>query len=196
MYAANEDRMNESDLRLLNDDELVVAVLKDSECFSVLYERYIRPVYRMCYRAVGSVDVAEDLAARSFLTVYERLHQYRPQDEGSFRAWLFVVVRNTVRDHWRRHRRELPLFAEITNIVDADPGPEELVLARMQMEELRHLLERLNEKHRTIVELRLAGLSTNEIAAAMDLSISAVKSSQVRAYANIRRRLVSKGEAL
>ena len=108
MYAANEDRMNESDLRLLNDDELVIAVLKDSECFSVLYERYIRPVYRMCYRAVGSVDVAEDLAARSFLTVFERLHHYRPQDEGSFRAWLFVVVRNTVRDHWRRHRRELP----------------------------------------------------------------------------------------
>ncbi|MCO5215916.1 MAG: sigma-70 family RNA polymerase sigma factor [Thermomicrobiales bacterium] len=194
MYAAYDDRMKESDLYTLSDDEMVLAVLADPENFTVLYERYAQPVYRMCYRAVGDVDLAEDLAARSFLTVYERLHQYRPQEQGSFRAWLFMVVRNNVRDHWRRHRREFPLFIEVANIVDADPGPEELVLARMQMDELRGVLERLNEKQRTIVELRLAGLNTNEIALAMDLSISALKSAQVRAYANIRRRLASKGE--
>lgn len=195
MYAAYDDRMKESDLHALSDDEVVQVVLSDPDSFSVLYERYAQPVYRMCYRAVGDVDLAEDLAARSFLTAYERLHQYQPREQGSFRAWFFMVVRNNVRDHWRRHRREFPLFAEVSTIVDSDPGPEELVLARMQMDELREVLEQLNEKHRTIVELRLAGLNTHEIAIAMDTSLSALKSAQVRAYANIRRRLTAKGDA-
>lgn len=48
------------------------------------------------------------------------------------------------------------------------------------------MLDRLPENHRDIIELRLAGLTTNEVADALGMTQSAVKSAQSRAYKRLR----------
>lgn len=187
--------MNQTDLRLVDDDLMVERARADIHAFAPIYERYSTSVFRMCLRATGDEDLADDLTAKVFLTVIERLGQYQPRTGSTFRSWLFVIARNTVHDHWRRNNRVRPLVDDTIGPTDDSPGPEEIALHRITLQEVRDVLGTLNERHRSIVEFRLSGLTTQEIAEAMGMTIPALKSAQTRAYATIRQRLPQEGES-
>lgn len=192
-YGGSDQLSDEPNLRLLDEQVMIERAQQDRAHFTPIYELYSAPVYRLCLRATGDPDLSDDLTAKVFLTVLERLHTYRPERGSSFRSWLFVVARNTVRDHWRRNNRVHRLFDDRKEIPDEDVGPEDIAIHRLQLADLRDALETLNERQRTIVEFRLSGLTTAEIAQAMGITVTALKSAQTRAYANIRQELEFKG---
>lgn len=187
------DVNDKASLRLLDEQTMVERARQDRAYFEPIYELYSGPVYRLCLRATGDPDLADDLTAKVFLTVIERIHTYRPNPNSTFRSWLYVVAKNTVRDHWRRNNRIHRLFDHQAEIVDEDHGPEELAIHRIQLAELRVALDTLTERHRTIIEFRLSGLTSAEISEAMGITLAALKSAQTRAYANIRAELEHKG---
>lgn len=192
-FDSSEHVNHEQDLNLLDEQAMVERAQQDRAQFRPIYDLYSAPVYRLCLRATGDTDLADDLTAKVFLSVLERIHKYKPRPGSSFKSWLFVVARNTVRDHWRRTNRVHRLFDDRAEIADEDIGPEQLAIHRIQLEELRAALNMVSERHRTIIEFRLSGLTTNEIAKAMGITVAALKSAQTRAYANIRRELEFKG---
>lgn len=174
----------------VNDERAIIAAaLRDPAAFAPLYERYAPAVYRLCYRAVNNAATAEDLAARVFVLAIERLDRYVERSGATFRSWLFAIARNVVVDNWRTsHTVHLP--EGVTDYLPSPaPGPEELSVHATEMEALVAALGTLTVRHRTIIELRLSGLTTAEIADVLDLSVSAVKSAQTRAYANLRAEL-------
>lgn len=183
----------DNDLRLVDETLMIERALANRDNFEPIYELYAGPVYRMSLRATGDPDLADDITAKVFLTALEKLHQFRPQRSGSFRSWLFVIAKNAIRDHWRRNHRVQRIYDDAPDIADESPGPAELVLHRMEFAELREALETLNDRHRTIIEFRLSGLTTAEIAEAMDISIASLKSAQTRAYTRLRTYLEHKG---
>lgn len=188
MYATNpmnDDSMTESNLRLVDDDLLVERARSDAAAFAAVYERHMVPVWRMCLRATGDAHQADDLTATVFLKAFERLEMYR---SGSFRSWLYAIALNVVRDEWRKRNR-LTTLPEFDATIDDAPGPEEIALHRITLEEVREVMATLNDRHRSIVELRLSGLTTPEIAEALNMTITALKSAQKRAYAAIRERV-------
>lgn len=187
--------MSEPDLRIVNEEMLIEHARHDPDAFAPIYEHYAAPVYRMCLRACGDPDVADDLTATVFLRAFERLDTYRPRHESTFRAWLFAVARNTVLDYWRRNHRTTSWGEEEYIIIDDAPSPEEIALSRITLSEIRIALATLNNRHRSIIEFRLSGLTTQEIASALDMTIPALKSAQTRAYASLRRHLAPKGAA-
>jgi RNA polymerase sigma-70 factor (ECF subfamily) len=69
--------------------------------FEAAYRRHFGAVFRLALSVVGRRDVAEDLTAEAFLALHEHFDQIRLDE---LPAWLFVVVRNRARDHWRRER--------------------------------------------------------------------------------------------
>lgn len=165
-----------------DDDALVMAAREDVDAFAPLYHRYARTIYRWMYRETGNVDIAADLTAQVFMQALQRLHQYKPREVSTFRAWLFAIARNLLRDSWRRYRPG-PLSPEVE---DQRPGPEELAVHRTLMEDVRAALETLPERQREIVELRLSGLSMREIAEIQGTSENAVKVAQTRAFRTLR----------
>lgn len=197
VYASDSYRntnMREPDLRLVDDELLVERARTDVDTFEAIYIRYGAPVYRMCLRACGDPDLADDLTANIFLKAFERLDRYQPRPGSTFRSWLFTIARNTVLDHWRRNNRFISLGDDLPTVFDTDPGPEEIALTRIEIAEVREILSTLNERHRSIIEFRLSGLTTREIAGIMGITISALKSAQSRAYANIRQQLTRTGD--
>lgn len=165
-----------------DDDAVVMAARDDVDAFAPLYHRYARLIYRWMYRETGNTEIAADLTAQVFVQALQRLHQYRPGDVSTFRSWLFAIARNLLRDSWRRYRpTALPLELE-----DHRPGPEELAIHRSLMDDVRAALDRLPERQREIVELRLSGLSMREIAAIQGTSENAVKVAQTRAFRTLR----------
>lgn len=185
--------MTSPELQLVDDALLVEHARSNVEAFEAIYSRYNGPVYRMCLRATGDPDTADDLTSVVFLKAFERLDQYRQRRIGTFRAWLFTIARNSMLDHWRRGKRLTDFADALPDLPDADPGPEDIALTHIEFDSVCAVLAILPERHRSIIEFRIAGLTTREISDALGMSISAVKSAQTRAYANIRSHLLSKG---
>ena len=164
---------------------LVARARRDRRAFEPLDARYFEPIYRYCYRRLGSHDAAEETTSQVFAKALDALPRYEERGR-SFRAWLFAIAHNVIVDGYRARRPPAPL-AEAVDIVDATPTPEEHALAAEDRRSLRALLDHLPADQRRVVELRLAGLSGAEIADALGRSVGAVKSTQFRAYARLRR---------
>ncbi|WP_448575331.1 sigma-70 family RNA polymerase sigma factor [Thermomicrobium sp.] len=87
----------------LTDEELVARFRSgDREAFALLYERYVDRIYDFVVRSVRDREVAADLTQDTFLKAMQGLRARHVQ--GSLRAWLFTIARNTVIDYQRRHR--------------------------------------------------------------------------------------------
>ena len=61
------------------DDEpgLIAAAQRDRRAFAPLYARYARPIYRFCYRRLGSHEAAEDATSQTFVKALAALDRYQ-----------------------------------------------------------------------------------------------------------------------
>jgi RNA polymerase sigma-70 factor, ECF subfamily len=168
--------------------ELAARAVLDRAAFGVLYDRYASPVYRYCYRRLGERAAAEDATSATFLRAIEALPGFRG---GSFRAWLYTIAHSVVVNGTRR-RKESALD-ETYEVADPDLSPEDAAIAADDRRQIVELLASLPEDQRRVIELRLAGLSGNEIAESIGRSVAAVKMLQHRAMQRFRRTLVMAG---
>lgn len=197
MHARMPDDHRQDDANRVDEARVIAAALLDPAAFAPLYQRYASDIYGFCYLRLGVRDVADDLTARIFIRAIERLHQYRPRPGATFRSWLFSIARNMLTDEWRR-RSEIRLLPEQIDFTrDDGPGPEDVVVHRSEMERLRAALASLPERQQDVIELRMVGFTTAEIADALGISVAAVKSAQTRAYRALKHELsASKGADL
>jgi RNA polymerase sigma-70 factor (ECF subfamily) len=167
------------------DDETLVRLAKsDRAAFAPLYDRYVDAVYRYCRRRLGSREAAEDATALVFMKAMTALPGYR-DDGSSFRSWLFAIAHNALVDQ-ERSRRDLLHLDAAAWVADQAPGPEELALSAEAQRDVRALLAAVSPDQRRVLELRLAGLRTAEIAFALDRSQGAVRGLQLRAEERLR----------
>jgi len=170
---------------ILDGDARVVALAKsDPRAFAPLYARYVDPVYRYCYRRLGNPEAAADATSHVFAKALAALPGYR-EDAPSFRSWLFAIAHNVIADELRARRPVAPID-EAVHIAATGPSPEDEVLTGEAGRTVHTLLAQLPPDQRQILELRLAGLTGPEIAAALGRSLGAVKIAQVRAFARLR----------
>jgi RNA polymerase sigma-70 factor, ECF subfamily len=79
----------------------------DSDAFAFFYDKYVKSIYRFVYIKVGSKQIAEDLTQDIFLKIWQ--HLVDKKNVKSFQAFIFLIARNTVVDHYRSSKQELPL---------------------------------------------------------------------------------------
>jgi RNA polymerase sigma-70 factor, ECF subfamily len=164
---------------------LVDRARHDRQAFAPLYRRYADPVYRYCYRCLGSKEAAEDAAAQIFTQAIAALPRYR---DGSFRSWLFTIAHNVIVSTRRANRFHWSL-ADIVLWPSSEPSPEDLAIDGAEREALRAMLNRLSTDQRELLELRLAGLNDAEIARVVGRSHGAVRIAQHRAIVRLREML-------
>jgi RNA polymerase sigma-70 factor (ECF subfamily) len=153
-----------------------------------LFRTYHPMLVRYLTRRLGDRDWAEEVAQETFVRA---LRQNGLINE---RAWLFTVANNLVRDDARRdarRRARLELLRE--EIRDEVVEPEPSSLERAQDAALaRRAVNALAERDRLALLMREEGLSYDEIAQALQLSVGSIGTTLARA----RRRLVEQYEAL
>jgi RNA polymerase sigma-70 factor (ECF subfamily) len=172
------------------DAATVAGAVADPCAFAPLYVLYVDPIYRYCFRRLGSQEEAEDATSLIFVKALAALATYRP-DGPSFRSWLFAIAHNTVADERRRYRPELATPHDV-DPTDPAPSPETAVIDDETGWEVRTLLARLPRDQADVVGLRLAGLSGPEIARVVGRSPNTVKVRQYRAYVRLRALLDGK----
>jgi RNA polymerase sigma-70 factor, ECF subfamily len=164
---------------------LAKRALLDRTAFGVLYDRHAVTIYRYCYRRLGNRAAAEDATSGTFLRALEALPGFRG---GSFRAWLYAIAHSVIVNGVRR-RTELTLDDSF-DTADPAESPEDATIAADERRTIVELLASFPEDQRRVIELRLAGLSGNEIAESIGKSVPAVKMLQHRAMQRFRRSLV------
>jgi len=170
----------------------------DVAAFEQLVKRYDRNIFRIAQHITQNREDAEDVVQDAFLKAYENLEQF--QGNSKFYTWLVRIAVNESLMKLRRRRsdRTVSLDEDIETeedtmpreVADWSPNPEQLYNQGELKDILRKTIQGLPASFRTVFVLRdVEGLSTEETAEALDLSIPAVKSRLLRARLQLRDRL-------
>lgn len=188
--------------RYLSDPDVLLMLefqKGDKPSFEALMRKYYARIFNFILRMTGSREAAEDLTQETFVRVYQSARNYTPK--ALYRTWLFTIAKNVSLNELRRaSRRNLSLQAEIETpggtvrpqAVSDDPRPDEKAWTEEKRAFVKEAIEQLPGNQRTAVILRrYEKFSYEEIAGAMDCSVSAVKSLLSRARQNLYQSLKS-----
>lgn len=132
-------------------------------------------------RRVGDDHVADDLLQETFLRIHRGINQLGRADRLA--AWVYRIARNVIHDHYRAGRHEQSL-AEI-DPPDASEANGELRLRADRW--LGELIDLLPESYRqALVWAEIEGISQQEIANRLGLSLSGAKSRVQRGRALLK----------
>jgi RNA polymerase sigma-70 factor (ECF subfamily) len=167
-----------------DDAELVRKHLDgDPDAFRLLYEKYGEKVFASAYRIVGEYHAAADLAQEIFVKVHGELRRFK--FESKFSTWLFRVTVNHALNRASEGSRHARIHEKIVRDGKGDPGGTKE--GRPVDDEIQRALQELSPKLRTVISLRyLEGLSYEEIAEILELSIGTVKSRLFLAHETLR----------
>lgn len=146
-------------------------------------------LYRVAYAWCHDASLAEDLAQETVEKALRNASQVR--DPGRLKGWLYRILANCLRDHYRARREHEDLERFADSIPDAGPNPEE-VHARMQVTtRVRQTIAQLPLGQRQVVILvDLEGCSYAEVGEALEIPIGTVMSRLCRARQALRERLL------
>lgn len=140
-----------------------------------LVARYVDDVYALAYRVLGERDLAQDAAQDAMVNALGALGRFR--GDASFRTWILRIALNSARSMLRRRfrRREVAIVAA-EDVAAAAEDPSNRVVVLSEAERVRAALQRLPEKQRLSVSLRIEqGLGYAEIAQLIDSTEGAVR---------------------
>jgi len=170
----------------VGDAELVRRAQGHATAFGPLYLRYRDRVLRYCLYRLGDLAEAEDATSAVFINALRGITSVH-DDDTSFRPWLFRIAHNEVVDRYKRRAlRSETALAAAADLVDPQPSLEEAAMTVEAVSHLRTLLDGLPPRERAVLELRLADLTTAEIAAVLGMTEGSVWTAQSRGLAKVR----------
>jgi RNA polymerase sigma-70 factor (ECF subfamily) len=185
--------MSDPDVRLMlqvrNDD---------AAAFEELVARYQNRLIAVLDHLVGQRQTAEDLTQEVFLRVYRARKTYSP--DARFSTWIYRIAHNVASNWLRMHSRRREVRAPAANVGDTDEiSLEQLAKAASGLHPSRRLdktelsdivrlaMECLPEQQRMALLLsKFEEMSYADVAQAMELTVSSVKSLLWRARENLR----------
>lgn len=158
--------------------------------FRRVMEEYGDDVWNYAYFLTGNKDAADELAQETFVKAYGRIDAYR--GESSVKTWLLVIARNS----WYTWRRSAFMrkmtFVGLQPVGGRTESAEESYLQSQMADDIWKAVLRLPVKYREVLVLRAHhGLSMEEIARTLGLTVSAVKSRLFKARRKMSKLLES-----
>lgn len=190
----------------MTDKELDMALVEryqagDQSAFKELVLKYQRKVYMNVYAMISNPQDSKELTQEVFIRVHRHLHNF--EGTAAFTTWLYRITRNLCIDYYRRRKVRKAEYNDglkHTPAKDEEAFPvvsaasRETPTGRLLKEELSRKIEdaldKLSPKHREVLVLReIEGLSYQEIADTVGISIGTVMSRLFHARKNMQHRL-------
>ncbi len=173
------------------DDKLILQIAEGrSDALKELYDTASLKVYGFVLSVLKNKYDAEDVLQETFLTVYEKAGQYRPQ--GKPLAWILVIAKNLA----------LAKLREKNKITDISDEEREIPFVDFDFKtpEQRQILElafkAITDEEREILMLHaVSGMKHREIAKILELPLNTVLSKFHRAVRKMKKEII-KGETV
>jgi RNA polymerase sigma-70 factor, ECF subfamily len=191
-----------SDVAALEDRALLERAQRgDVEAFESLVERHKDRLYGLALRMTRSEADAAEVVQDAFLAAYQNLKQFR--GEAAFGSWVHRIAANNALMRLRHQRvveaaaeeLQAPEFTERGSLaevpeIDWSRRADEKVLDEELGRAIRQGTDALPQGYREVFLLKdVEGLSYEEIAEMMEISVPAVKSRLHRARLALREKI-------
>ena len=180
-----------------SDAELArLAAEGDAAAFDEIYSRYRTLVYSIALRMTRNPADAEDLSQDSFVTLLRQIGSFR--GEALFKTWLYRVVVNQVKMHFRHRKSRLEDQTSDGELPEREPNPErransQQVIDRLAIEEA---MRRLPPGYRTAFNLYdVERYKHKQIARLLGCSEGTSKSQLHKARVSLRKLLSARSHA-
>lgn len=182
----------------MNQPELIVQLQQgDEQAFKKLVDEWQDMVYNTAVGIVQNEDDADDITQDVFIQVYQSVSSFK--GESKFSTWLYRIVISKSLDHVKKKKRKKRFgFVQslFGNAQEEEIHPEEfnhpgvLMENRERAAELFKAMEQLPDSQRIAFTLhKLEAQKHQDIAAIMNISLTAVESLIARAKGNLRKTL-------
>ncbi|MGA8555995.1 MAG: sigma-70 family RNA polymerase sigma factor [Candidatus Acidiferrales bacterium] len=173
-----------------DESELVTELQSGSEAaFDWLVTYYHGGVYNLVYGILSDSADAADVTQDVFLRAFRGIRGFRRG--SSLKTWLYRISVRQALNHrrwcWRHHRQQISIDSEpdgnnpALDLKDSDASPFEQLETREMQATVRRALEQVPDSFRSAVILRdLEGLSYEEVAEVLEVSVGTVKSRILR----------------
>ncbi|HUR37538.1 MAG TPA: RNA polymerase sigma factor [Terriglobales bacterium] len=170
----------------------------DMQAFEQLIQKYDRNVFRIAQHITQNREDAEDVVQDAFLKAYQNLNKF--QGNSKFYTWLVRIAVNEALMRLRKRKADKTVSMDEDvetedgsmprEVADWSPNPEQLFGQSELGDILGKTIQGLPASFRTVFVLRdVEGMSTEETAEMLGLSVPAVKSRLLRARLQLRERL-------
>ncbi len=165
-----------------DDNALIDLIVQgDLKAFEALYDRYASKVLKRCYFICPNASDARDLMQEVWLKVFLRLHGFKKQ--STFSTWLYRLTTNHCLNHIKAKTRMARLLENVETEKKTASDPNHAA-------EAHHLLLKLSIEDRTLLAMKYMGEYTyEEVAAACDIGVSAVKMRVSRLMVKLREEM-------
>ena len=183
----------------VSDNELVSRIKAgDYDAFETLVRRYHEKVHRLVFGMLQNESETEEVVQEAFLNIFRNITKFEGKSAPG--TWIYRIAANASLMRLRSRRRK-PLLA-LEDFPNAEtPGsiwptgawadqPDDKLLNAELQERIQDAIAHLPEKYRMVILLRdVEGLSNNEIADTLGLSLPTVKARIHRARIFVRETL-------
>lgn len=179
-----------------DEDLVALAQVGDEGAFTELVHRHESRVYTLALKMLRNPADAEDVLQETFINVLRSLKQFR--GESTFATWLYRIAYNGTLMRLRKSSMAVSLDEAIEGdeseipreLTDWSHDPESALLNQETRSEMQAAVDTLSTPLRSVFILRdVDGLSTEETAAVLDVSVPVVKTRLHRARMIMRNRL-------
>ncbi|MFS4455261.1 RNA polymerase sigma factor [Maribacter sp. 2304DJ31-5] len=151
-----------------------------------LYRTYAAVLFGICLKYSHNKAEAEDNLHDSFMTIYEKIGQYKSQ--GSFEGWMKRITVNTI---LQKYRKEEPLNVVHENTKDTVEIDN--IYLDISLQTLLEYIRELPNKYRTTFNLYvLDGYTHKEIGALLGTTVGTSKSNLARARMLLKEKIETK----
>jgi RNA polymerase sigma-70 factor (ECF subfamily) len=187
--------------RLLDDNVLLEELRKGApEAVEMLFDRFHGKIYSLAMSILKNESDAEEATQDVFLTVVQKAHTFK--GNSALYSWIYRICVNTCLMRLRGKKRGetvsiedfMPVFTEdgmhASLIDDWSKEVERKALDKELGQVIKRFTGKLSEKYRVVFVLSdVEGLSNEETAQILGLTVPAVKSRLHRARLYLREQL-------
>ena len=181
----------------MDQGELIRAAQQgEREAFDELVRQTYVDTFTLAYRLTGNEEDARDVAQDAYLRAWRGIGRFR--GEAQFSTWMYRITANAASTHTRKRRRQRTEVLDdhiepIEERTEALPGPA--AESAEALDRVSHAIGTLPVKLRHVVLLKdVYGLSHEDIAAELDISVAAAKVRLHRARRKLKDMLYDQGE--
>jgi RNA polymerase sigma-70 factor (ECF subfamily) len=151
---------------------------------------------KICYRYQNNIDQVEDIVNEGFIKLFKNIHQFEESRHtdtlASMKGWFKRILVNTCIDHYRKNASSIHgqmLSEDTENIADK----QETGLDVLAYKEIIEAIRLLSPAYRAVFNLFvIEGLTHEEIAKQLGISVGSSKSNLSKARENLRKILTKK----
>lgn len=168
--------------------ELKEAILKDGgKAFEFFFTKHNNLLIGYVTALTRDRDVAEDITQQAFINLWSRLNTI-PADTN-LKQYLFKIAKNLYIDHYRKQKTKTDAYANLTTEALADQVEEENTHLQKRIKLMLSIIEMLPNRCQEVLRLtKLEGLTYQEVADRLDISVKTVDSQLQLAYKRIKKK--------